>query len=130
MDPHYFYPYYPNYQLIQPYDNSYLNCSPNRYRHYPDVNPGMFMNSAKGMEMLMKDASHLLAEMARSRKFSFDLMSAAQQSKADTVEKLIKSTGIKTIPKVTYTPDGLKLHFNSGQEYTNCCELALKLRWT
>ena len=88
------------------------------------------MNSAKGMEMLMKDASHLLAEMAKSRKFSFDLMSAAQQSHDDKVEKLIKSTGLKIIPKVTYTPDGLKLHFNSGQDYNNCCELSLKLRWS
>lgn len=88
------------------------------------------MVSAKDMEILMKDASRLLAEMAESKKFSFELMNAAQQSNMNKVEKMIKSTGIQMIPKVKYTPDGLTLNFDSGKDYDDCCQLTLKLRWS
>ncbi|MED3549522.1 hypothetical protein ACTHO0_14820 [Cytobacillus praedii] len=88
------------------------------------------MSSAKDMAILMNDASRLLAEMAKSKKFSFELMNAAQQSKMEKVEQMIKSTGIKNIPKTSYTPDGLSLHFDSGKAYNDCCKLTLKLRWS
>lgn len=78
----------------------------------------------------MRDASTLLVKMAESKKFSYELMAAAQQSKKDAVEKMIKSTGISRIPAVSYTPDGLSLHFESDKEDTQkCCDLTLKLRW-
>ncbi|WP_102274013.1 hypothetical protein [Cytobacillus massiliigabonensis] len=131
MDPQYFYPCKQSYPPFHPYGSpSYFYYPQHTYRQYPDVDPGMFMTSAKDMAIIMKDASHLLAEMAKSRKYSFDLMTAAQQSKMDKVEQMIKSTGIKIIPKVTYTPDGLNLHFDSGKDYNDCCKLALKLRWS
>ncbi|MDM5228657.1 hypothetical protein QUF73_21270 [Cytobacillus sp. NJ13] len=100
------------------------------YRTFPAVDPQMFMSSAKKMEVLMRDASTLLVNMAESKKFSYELMSAAQQSKKDAVEKMIKSTGISRIPAVSYTPDGLSLHFESDKEDPQkCCDLTLKLRW-
>jgi hypothetical protein len=100
------------------------------YRTFPAVDPQMFMSSAKKMEVLMRDASTLLVNMAESKKFSYELMSAAQQSKKDAVEKMIKSTGISRIPAVSYTPDGLSLHFESDKEDSQkCCDLTLKLRW-
>lgn len=90
----------------------------------------MFMSSAKEMEGLMKDASVLLAKMAESKQFSYQLMAAAQQSKMAEVEKMITSTGISKVPDVSYTPDGLKLHFDSSKgDNVKCCDLTLKLRW-
>ncbi|PAE25512.1 hypothetical protein [Bacillus sp. 7894-2] len=100
------------------------------YRTLPAVDPQMFMSSAKKMEILMRDAGTLLVNMAESKKFSFELMSAAQQSNKAAVENLLKSTGISRVPSVDYTPDGLRLHFESDKEDPEkCCDLTLKLRW-
>lgn len=82
------------------------------------------------MEIIMKDASQLLTRMADSRKFSYDLMSAAQASQQDKVLALIKSTGIQQIPTIKYTPDGLQLHFESVHMGKKCCHLSLFLRWS
>lgn len=78
----------------------------------------------------MRDAGTLLVNMAESKKFSFELMSAAQQSNKAAVENLLKSTGISRVPSVVYTPDGLRLHFESDKDDPEkCCDLTLKLRW-
>jgi hypothetical protein len=99
------------------------------YRQLPAVNPSVFMTSAKHMQIIMKDASLLLAKMSSSRKFSFDLMTAAQNSNHGKVNQLLKGTGVQTMPKVSYTPDGLKLDFSSFAEDMDCCHLSLSLRW-
>ena len=87
------------------------------------------MSSAKEMEIIMQDASTLLTKMATSRQFSFEFMSAAQEGKQDKIQSMLKSTGIKRIPKVSYTPDGLLLHFELGSMHLNCCQLTLSIRW-
>ncbi|WP_026584022.1 hypothetical protein [Bacillus sp. J33] len=136
---------YPYYYVRYPRPGQYphpqgcWNYSPNYqatyhpvhfHRTFPGVDPEMFMSSAKKMEVLMRDASTLLVNMAESKKFSYELMSAAQQSKKREVERMIKSTGISQIPSVSYTPDGLSLHFESDKEENmKCCDLTLKLRW-
>jgi hypothetical protein len=98
-------------------------------RQFPSVNPATFMSSAKHMQALMRDASTLLDRMATSKQFSNDLMSAAQQSQTKKAEEMIKATGIKSQPRVTYTPDGLTLAFEAKDEQGQCCSLTLKLRW-
>jgi len=126
-----YYPYYQNYRGIYPTPMAYYASIPTPliYRQFPEVNPEMFMSSAKEMEVLMKNASRLLAVMASSRKFSLQLMNAAQDSKLKEVENMIHSTGITVQPKVSYTPDGLNLHFDSSKPNDDCCKLTLKLRW-
>lgn len=99
------------------------------YRQLPDVNPSIFMESAHHMQNIMKAARDLLEKMASSRKFSLDLMNAAQKSDQQTVNALIKGTGIQIIPVATYTPDGLKLQFQSPSDSSDCCGLTLTLRW-
>lgn len=99
------------------------------YRQLPEINPNIFMTSAQQMQRLMKDASILLDKMASSRKFSLALMEAAQASNQAKVNQVIKETGIVTIPKITYTPDGLKLYFKANAENVDCCHLTLNLRW-
>lgn len=125
------------------YRNSYysplVNYSPYTYpnwyvpysfqRQLPSINPTLFMSSAKHMQIIMRDASTILDKMSSSRKFSLDLMKAAQESNQSKVNELVKDTGIQTVPKVTYTPDGLKLEFNTYVENLDCCHLTLALRW-
>lgn len=118
--PYYYYPYHP-YPATYP---------PNYYRQYPEVNPSQFMTSAQHMRTLMKDAVTLLDHMSDSKQYSLDLMSAAQQSNQQKVNMMIKETGIKTPPKVTYTPDGLKLQFQAPGDATDCCNLTITLRWS
>lgn len=98
-------------------------------RQFPQVDPSKFMNSAKYMQSLMRDASTLLDKMADSKDFAFKLMSLAQESKQKQIEKQIQETGIKNIPKVDYTPDGLRLKFETDSEHENCCTLTLAVRW-
>ncbi|MFO1445351.1 hypothetical protein KDN24_19550 [Bacillus sp. Bva_UNVM-123] len=127
-----FYPYH-NGNMSSPsyFHNKYHNHyhPQHAFRQYPTINPATFMKSAKEMETLMHDATLLLTKMASSRQFSFEFMSAAQASKQDKIQNMLKSTGIKRIPKVSYTPDGLYLNFESGIEQQKCCQLAVKLRW-
>lgn len=117
--PNHYVPYfYPNYFVPYPYQ-----------RQTTPVNPTMFMTSAQHMRIIMKDASILLDKMSDSRKFSLDLMAAAQVSDQEKVNQLLKGTGVQTMPKVTYTPDGLKLNFSTYVEDLDCCHLSLSLRW-
>jgi hypothetical protein len=134
MHPYYYtYPnpsYFPpnHYYVPHPHHTAYRPY-PYQQRPLPPVNPSLFMTSAKDMEVIMKDASILLEKMARSKKFSLDLMTAAQNSNQDKVNEMVKNTGVKTVPKVSYTPDGLKLDFSSYAENPECCHLSLSLRW-
>lgn len=132
------YPYYqykqqarylsPPYQYIPYFQPNYFVPYPH-IRQVTPVNPTMFMTSAKHMRIIMKDASILLDKMSDSRKFSLDLMAAAQVSDQEKVKQLLKDTGVQTMPKVTYTPDGLRLNFSSYVEDLDCCHLSLSLRW-
>lgn len=100
-----------------------------RLRQYPEVDPSIFMSSAQHMGPLLRDAGTLLNKMAESWKFSYDLMSAAQESDKQKVEQIIREAGIQIIPKITYDPDGLNLYFTTGENEMTCCHLTLQLRW-
>ncbi|WP_077214456.1 hypothetical protein [Bacillus dakarensis] len=131
---HSYYPYYINPQYYsRPYAYVPYYPYPTTYypypRQLPDVNPSIFMESAHHMQNIMKSASDLLEKMASSKKFSLDLMDAAQKSDKQKVNALIKETGIPIIPNATYTPDGLKLQFQAPSETADCCSLTLALRW-
>ncbi|UII55380.1 hypothetical protein LS684_17360 [Cytobacillus spongiae] len=110
---------------VRPYPPFYSPYS----RTFPDVNPDLFMKSAKEMEALMTDAHLVLEKMVKSKNFAFRLMSAAQQSNTQAVHSMIQSTGVKKMPKIDYNPDGFKLNFNADLDHVNCCHLSLTLRW-
>lgn len=118
---------YPHF--LNPYAYYHSISPPYIVRQYPTVDPTKFMSSAKEMEIIMHDASILLTKMASSRQFSFEFMGAAQEGKQDKIQNMLKSTGVRRIPKVSYTPDGLFLHFESNSGNEKCCELSVKLRW-
>jgi hypothetical protein len=99
------------------------------YRNPPKSDTTMFMNSARQTQLLVKEAGLILEKLAYSQPFSLDIMNAAQESQHTKVAELIKSTGIKKIPVVSYSPNGLTLTFTDEQNNTDCCHLILKVRW-
>ncbi|MDQ0245500.1 hypothetical protein J2S09_003077 [Bacillus fengqiuensis] len=111
-----------------PYRSSILSY-PNPLRQYPQVDPTLFNQSAIAMQTLMKDASILLNELAESKEFDSKIMVAAQQSNKKEVEKLIKSTGIKSKVDTSFNPDGINLKLSSKVGGTECCHLTIALRW-
>lgn len=98
-------------------------------RQYPPVDPTQFFESANEMKMLMQDASVVLDRMADSREFTEKVMSAAQESKTDEVEQLIKSTGISSDVEISFNPDALKLEFIAMTHGAECCRLLVTIRW-
>ncbi|PMC39165.1 hypothetical protein CJ195_04305 [Bacillus sp. UMB0899] len=98
-------------------------------RQFPDVNPTMFEQSAKSMQMLMKEASLVLNKLAQSKDFATKVMYAAQQSNMNEVDKLIKSTGIKSTVKTSFNPDGIQMKLTSSIGEAECCHLTVSLRW-
>ena len=111
-----------------PYHSSALSYS-TALRPYPQVDPTLFNQSAIAMQMLMKDASLLLNKLAESKEFDSKIMAAAQQSNMKEVEKLIKSTGIKSKVETSFNPDGISLKLSSKVGSTECCHLTILLRW-
>ncbi|WP_139367989.1 hypothetical protein [Priestia abyssalis] len=130
-------PYYlPYSEAVQPMmsvpDTPYRSSTlayPNSLRPYMQVDPTLFNQSAITMQALMKEASILLNKLAESKEFDSKIMTAAQQSNTKEVDKLIKSTGIKSKVKTSFNPDGITLKLSSKVGGTECCHLTIALRW-
>lgn len=98
-------------------------------RQYPEVDPTLLEQSAKSMQNLMREASLVLNKLADSKSFASKIMSAAQHSNMDEVDRLIQSTGIKSKVKTSFNPDGINMKFSSSIGQTECCHLTIALRW-
>ncbi|MGY0693899.1 hypothetical protein ACW2QC_14110 [Virgibacillus sp. FSP13] len=96
---------------------------------YPEVDPTLFHQSAGAFKTLMNDATIILNKLADSKEFAYQVMNAAQVNDKDEVEKLIKSTGVKENVNVDFNPDAITLEMMSKLEKTECCKLAMTLRW-
>ncbi|MHC0039013.1 hypothetical protein [Pseudoneobacillus sp. C159] len=115
----YFYPNYP--PTTYPY---YVQCRP-----LPPVDTKLFIKSAKCIQNLMISANTIVNKFATSPKFSLDIMTAAQYSNMKEVERLIHSLGLRDEPKISYTPDGMTIVFDTNENKVNVCHLALHIRW-
>ncbi len=127
------YPYH-FYYHVSPYDQYYYRNPPYYHSSYPireptQLDPTMFMNSARQTQELLKDGMLIAEKIAGSKPFSRDIMHWAQSSNKAKVEELIKSTGIKQKPEISYTPNGLTVTFINEQNGIDCCHLILKIRW-
>jgi hypothetical protein len=98
-------------------------------RPYPPVNPSMFTSSATEMHQLMKKADALVQKLANTSSFAKDVMDAAQNNEKQKVNQLLKSTGLDSGMKTTYTPDGLKIILTSEVNNIDCCHLTISLKW-
>jgi hypothetical protein len=135
---HYYPLHYPlipftNFPGVSPYPTSY---HPNfhwytypTYRQFPDVDPTLFNESAIEMQKLMNDASIVLKKIAESKEFAKKVMSAAQESHLEEVDRLIQSTGIKSKVETSFNPDGINMKFSSMVGQTDCCKLTVALLW-
>lgn len=117
--PYYHIPYYFQY----PY--TYYNP----YRPLPPVDTKMFIKSAKCVQTLMSSATVIVNKFASSHRFAYDIMNAAQYSNMNEVEKLLNTLGTKDKPKISYTPDGINIEFNTDEDEVNICHLTIKIRW-
>ncbi|WP_226666575.1 hypothetical protein [Metabacillus litoralis] len=129
--PRYQYMYYENQVPInyipQYFVSNHYNLKTNR--QFPDVDSTLLEKSAKAMRNLMKEASIVLNKLADSKTFANKVMYAAQQSNMDEVNRLIQSTGIKSIVKTSFTPDGINMKLSSSYDNIECCHLTIALRW-
>ena len=89
----------------------------------------MLIKSAHKMQTLVQDAALVLGKINSSKQFAVDLMSAAQQSDKVKVERMIRSTGVRNFPEITYSPVGLHLKFSGDVGKVDCCHLIIDLRW-
>ncbi|WP_010676404.1 DNA topoisomerase [Bacillus timonensis] len=111
---------FPDHEFYYPYPN---------YRKYPDVDPSLFNESAIEMKILMKDASLILTKLAESKAFAKEVMAAAQASNNKEVERLLKTTGIKSDVITTFNPDGINFKLMASVGGTKSSQLTLALRW-
>lgn len=121
-------PFYYYCKIPTPIYHPYLHY-PLYNREFPEANPNLFVQSAKNALTLMSDVELCINKLANSNKLSKDIMNAAQASKTATVEQLIKSTGVKNMPDVSYNPDGITLKFDQRNKPPHCCYLSIQLRW-
>lgn len=99
------------------------------YRPFPPANPSILQKAAQKEMTLLEDVKTLLEKIAASNQFSADIMNAAQESNSQKVERLIRSSGVRNMPGVSYTPDGIRLNFSDELNGKECCQLNIKLRW-
>lgn len=120
-------PSYPiNYSMqTNPYNYTLMN----QMRPFPPVDPSTFMKSAKQSSSLLQDAQRISERISNSHDFSKKLMEAAQQSKPDIVQNLLKSIALENQSQITYNPDGIRITLKSKNPQTNCCTLMLSLKW-
>ncbi|MFS0863696.1 hypothetical protein [Fredinandcohnia sp. 179-A 10B2 NHS] len=127
------YPGYYSNLTRQPVFNDYYEYPTYQYHPYyrklPETDPTLFNESAISMQGLMKDASHILNHLATSKPFAKKVMAAAQASNLNEVNKLLKSTGIKSEVNTSFNPDGINLKLSSKVGSTDCCQLTIALRW-
>ncbi|KAB7707833.1 hypothetical protein F9802_03740 [Bacillus aerolatus] len=81
------------------------------------------------MRALLKETDLLLTKLTANNDFAFKLMTAAQASDRKEVEKLIKSAGVMTKSKISFNPDSIRMELGPDIESSDCCKLAISLRW-
>jgi hypothetical protein len=107
---------------------SYRNHAWHPFRPLSVPNPDLLVKSAKSSQPLLIDANKVVNILATSISFSTRLMSAAQESKIDTVKDMIRKTGVKVVPDITYNPDGIRFDFHPITGMENC-HIIITLNW-
>ncbi|WP_338470718.1 hypothetical protein R4Z10_18310 [Niallia sp. XMNu-256] len=114
------YPVYPYYQQTVPYYDQ---------RQFPPVDTEQLEKSVQRFQGLIKQTDLLINRMANDKQFATELMSAAQESKKDRVNQLIRSTGVTIKIETTFTPTGIRIVLDNSKFAGDCCQLLIALRW-
>ena len=96
---------------------------------YPQVDTRRFNRSAIRFKEVMTQANLFIGSLTASDDFSRRLMSAAQRSDQQEVERLVRSTGVTIKYELKYTPDGLRIDFSNNDAQNSCCTLRMALNW-
>ncbi|WP_445492365.1 hypothetical protein [Niallia sp. 03133] len=120
-----FFPYIMQYACIS---HPFLHY-PITFRTLPNVNTNQLIQSAQDSLSLLKDAEIILTKIAQSSEFSRQLMSAAQASQIQAVNKLIQSLGLNNLPRISYNPDGITFNFDHKNQPPHCCYFSIQLKW-
>ncbi|WP_110928619.1 hypothetical protein [Bacillus massiliglaciei] len=97
------------------------------FRPMPAANPDLLIQAAKSAQVLLDDIRKVINTFASSKDFSKRVMEAAQDSKKDTVTNMLRKTGIKTVPDVSFTPDGLRMDFRAQAK--DNVRMIISLKW-
>ena len=110
------------------YEHFYRTAISDNNRPSPNVNPDLFIKSAKFSQTLLEDAKKVVDTLAQSESFSKRVMAAAQESNKARVTAMIQQTGVQTVPDILYTPDGIRLDFHpkTGEDL---CHVIVSLKW-
>lgn len=136
-------PVYPLYYLVeQPGYNAFSGGNRSHGSHsqplipfddrpatYPPVDSSPFRQSAETTKRLLSEAGKITDRIASSSAFASELMSAAQRGEKATVERLVKSIGVKDVLETTFTPDGIRFQLRADPTAANCCVLMFTIRW-
>jgi hypothetical protein len=104
-------------------------CQPFPYRQtYPPVNTQTLHASLAAFQQLSSDAAILLKKLGEED-FAIKLMTAAQMGSKKQVDDLIKSAGVSSSVTASYTPTAISLTLKTNAQGTQCCTLAMYLKW-
>lgn len=87
------------------------------------------MASADKTLTLMESANLVLSKIKNDSSFAHQLMDFAQKSNTPEVLKLIRRTGVKVVPVVSFNPDGIHMVFDEKLGEVDCCHLIVVVRW-
>ncbi|MFB7642484.1 hypothetical protein [Peribacillus butanolivorans] len=108
-------------------ENMYRKSEGPMFRPFSAANPDQLVKSAKSSQSILLDVKKVVDTLATSMPFSTRLMTAAQESKKTVVIDMIRKTGVKTVPDIMYSPDGIRFDFHSitGDE----TRIIVSLKW-
>ena len=98
------------------------------YRNFPPIEVTRFQHSAVSCTNLMKEGQKLLDKVNQDAQFAHELKDAAQKNDQSYVHSLIQRAGVTSPFHLSYTPDGIRVDLNTGNE-DSCSELTMKLCW-
>ncbi|KRF67142.1 hypothetical protein ASG99_17380 [Bacillus sp. Soil768D1] len=109
-------------------ENMYRKSEGPMFRPFSAATPDLLVKSAKSSQSLLLDVKKVVDTLATSMPFSTRLMTAAQESKKTVVIDMIRKTGVKTVPDIMYSPDGIRFDFHSitGDE----ARIIVNLKWS
>ncbi|XXM70509.1 hypothetical protein ACQ0QQ_12335 [Lysinibacillus sphaericus] len=128
--------YHPFYHGVQsPYQQHHMRRNYPQYpaylyrNNFPPIETKTFMASADKTLTLMDSAHFVLTKIKNDTSFAHKLMNLAQQSNTAEVLKLIRQTGVKVVPVVSFNPDGIHMVFDEKLGEIDCCHLIVEVRW-
>lgn len=99
-----------------------------RQPQYPAVDPTTFSHSVLAFQKITTEAGIVLKKLGEPA-FALKLMSAAQEGNHKEVDRLMKSTGVRTPVTASFTPTGILVTIHGDAQGSQCCTMTMFLKW-